>query len=116
MSDKIPTADAADWQIRDYISKIVDSNCKEVPWEGTTVHAQSMKDEIMEFLQFHRKAYAELHVTAALEAAAENVHLSSHRDGSNEGTGALQFNNGNCYHVHINKDSILNAYPLTNIK
>lgn len=65
------------------------------------------------------KEYSSLHVQAALKAASEKAILSI--DGIVEkGNGQSYFvDSGNHYsetQIEINKDSILNAYPLTNIK
>jgi len=49
--------------------------------------------------------FAKLHVEAALEEAAYNAEIMDERDGDS-GEGA----------IYINKQSILKAYPLTNIK
>lgn len=53
------------------------------------------------------KAFAKLHVTAALRAAADNAKIDT--DPFDEDEGSWIF-------MEINKDSILNAYPLDNIK
>lgn len=60
--------------------------------------------------------FATLHVQAALKAVNEQVYLSTY-SGEIKGRTALgSGNNGNHPIVEINKDSILNAYPLENIK
>lgn len=51
--------------------------------------------------------FAKLHVEAALKEASENVKV--HRDSNGEWVSS----NVKC---HVNKDSILNSYPLENIK
>lgn len=51
------------------------------------------------------KEYAQLHVQAALEAAAENAEVT---EGWNTGFSGSA--------ASVDKDSIINAYPLTNIK
>ena len=63
-------------------------------WDGVFVHSKNAKQAMIEF--------AKLHVTEALKEASENVeHLWD--DNENE-------------LFDIDKDSILNAYPLENIK
>lgn len=50
-------------------------------------------------------AFADIHVRAALQKASEDVFYTTDRDKYRNITG-----------VHINKDSILNAYPSEKIK
>lgn len=59
-------------------------------------NSSNQKDSLM-------VAFAKLHVRAALEAAYENVEINDYDEHKQ-------------YSSHVDKDSILNAYPLTNIK
>lgn len=52
--------------------------------------------------------FAKLHVKLALEAAANNADLYPNSNCYGEG--------GYCTNTRVDKDSILNAYPLENIK
>jgi hypothetical protein len=53
--------------------------------------------------------HIKFHVKAALKAAAENGEVDYFEEGNYEGGGYT------CVH-YVNKESILNAYPLTQIK
>lgn len=54
------------------------------------------------------KDFAKLHVEAALKAAAENADLHPESNCYCEG--------GYCSKTRVDEDSILNAYPLSNIQ
>lgn len=58
--------------------------------------------------------FAKLHVEAALKAVAENVVLEGNAHWVGTDSTENKFNNKN--DVFIQKDSILNSYPLDNIK
>jgi hypothetical protein len=38
------------WELEKRIEKIIDKNCIEIPYEGTEVYKQNIKDEIMELI------------------------------------------------------------------
>lgn len=40
-----------DWKLRDRIEKIIDSNCREIPYEGTEVNKSSIKEEFINLLE-----------------------------------------------------------------
>ena len=116
--NKIPTAEAPIYFLQSYIEKLVDSSCKEIPYEGTEVDKSTLRTNILELVLQQRREYAKLQVKAALKAAANNVKMSvepydmeaweivpaiikaedleEHEDG---------------FEVQVDKDSILNAYP-----
>ena len=78
-------------------------------WDGVFVHSKNAKQAMIEF--------AKLHVTEALKEASENVNL---KESSSEETNTNNISpfitaDDNTIWI-INKDSILNAYPLENIK
>lgn len=112
--EKIPTAESSKWKIDDYIESIINSNCKEIPYEGTEINKYGIKQSFVEFLLNHRIEFAKLHVQAALKEASEKAIAQSTRSNISSRNNQLI-----CIHlgeVYINKDSILNAYPLGNIK
>jgi len=64
--------------------------------------------------------FAKLHVQAALKAAAEEAKVC--KDMGELENGNVSFEITECYYdendypIYVDKDSVLNAYPLTNIK
>jgi hypothetical protein len=60
--------------------------------------------EFVERLEYAFREFAKLHVEAALKEASENAELK------------YRINDISCNDKILNKNSILNAYPLTNIK
>jgi hypothetical protein len=66
---------------------------------------EALSSSAQEWLQQKAIEFAKLHVQAALEAAFENVEII---DGWNTGFSGSA--------ASLNKDSIINAYPLVNIK
>lgn len=73
-------------------------------WENSTLDIPSVLIE-----------FAKLHVEAALEAASEKANLYLHNPGWKHSSDIKTVKCHN-YDASINRDSILNAYPLTNIK
>jgi hypothetical protein len=39
------------WEFTDKIEKIINQNCKEIPYEGTEIDKQSLKEDIIQFLE-----------------------------------------------------------------
>ena len=39
------------WKLREKVRNIVDSNCKEIPWEGTEVNKSGMVDDILQLIK-----------------------------------------------------------------
>lgn len=75
---------------------------------------ESDRNDIPEWMIDESINFAKLHVTAALKAAEEKVHLSSY-SGENCGKSGLQYSNHTSFVVEIDKQSILTAYPSENI-
>jgi hypothetical protein len=79
-------------------------------WNGVFfVHSKNAREAMIEF--------AKLHVEAALKEASENVNLkeSSSEEINTNNISPFITADDNTIWI-INKDSILNAYPLENIK
>jgi len=68
--------------------------------KGDVFYAEDVKIAMIEF--------AKLHVQAALEAASEKADLKDYEE--------YQYGGGYITKQEIDKDSILNSYPLENIK
>lgn len=71
--NKLPTAEAPIYFLQSYIEKLVDSSCKEIPYEGTEVDKSTLRTNILELVLQQRREYAKLHTKAALEAALESI-------------------------------------------
>ena len=39
------------WDLEKRIEKIIDSNCKEFPWEGTEVDKGQLKEDILDLIE-----------------------------------------------------------------
>jgi hypothetical protein len=89
---KIPTAD--EFLNKEYYLIVLDS-------KDTWVNVGDMERAMIEF--------AKLHVIEALKAASERAFTESTSPAIG---GCIECNETGC----VNKESILNAYPLTNIK
>lgn len=67
-------------------------------------------------------SFAKLHVEAALKKASENANMLGITQHNNQAPNQIEDfvyvtdSNGPDYGYEVNKDSILNAYPLENIK
>lgn len=45
-SDNVP-----EWKKRDMVTKIVDKNCKEIPYEGTEINKSAIVEEVLSLMQ-----------------------------------------------------------------
>ena len=39
------------WELESKIEKIIEKNCEEIPWEGTDVHKEQLKEDILELIE-----------------------------------------------------------------
>jgi hypothetical protein len=107
MTNKIPDIKEPIYILQSYIEKLIDSNCEEIPYEGINIDKSTLKSDILELVLNQRKDYATFHVEAALKAASEKATTKNIWEG----------NTGSEYcDVVVDKNSILNSYPLENIK
>ena len=100
--EKVQTLEESYYDVRREIEKIINSNCQDIPYEGTEVDKSTMTNEILNFLFENRVKFAKFHVQAALKAAHKNAKITS--------TGHPE------YKRMVTRYSIINAYPLENIK
>jgi len=84
------------------IELIINSNCVEIPYEGTEVNKGQLQDDIKE-LAFK---VAKIYVVRALKQASEKARM----------TGVAYGNDKSISDYKVDKNSILNAYDLNNIK
>ena len=47
------------WELEKKIDKIIDENCKEIPWEGTEVDKGQLKQDIMNLIEYLTKTEQE---------------------------------------------------------
>ena len=47
------------WELEKKIDKIIDENCKEIPWEGTEVDKGQLKQDIMNLIEYLTKTELE---------------------------------------------------------
>lgn len=43
------------WEMGNRVEKIIDKNCKEIPWEGTDVDKTQLKEDILELIESIKK-------------------------------------------------------------
>ena len=90
------------------IETIINSNCKEIPYEGTDVNKGQLKYDIKEFTI----EFTKLKVIEALKVASEKAKMYD----ANEDCDYVD-EAGNCPEDYrIDRNSILNAYSLDLIK
>ena len=105
----IPKADASYWEIEKFIDKIINDNCVEVPYEGTTISKESIKQEFLSFLREYRKDFTAHHLNEQKEAIKAKL-----------GEGLIDqfgiFLTDDFDFEETGNSMIENAYPLENIE
>lgn len=81
-NNTIPDANASQWELEQFIEKLIDNNCKNIPYEGTEINKQELKEGILELLNGHNTAVLKDHLINTLDEVNKqiDIHTKSNCD------------------------------------